>query len=104
MKKLKSFKEAVASHLGGQKELAGKIHFNESIDRMKQLFDAKEYEKVLEACEEILRIDAGNMTAKIFMQKAGATIDDEIESKIVKNYTKRARKRSWNIRKMRKGL
>ena len=82
--KVKKLQEAAASHLGGQKELAGKIHFNESIDRMKQLFDAKEYEKVLEACEEILRIDAGNMTAKIFMQKAVATIDDEIESKIVK--------------------
>ncbi|MEK7171604.1 MAG: hypothetical protein AAB739_01715 [Patescibacteria group bacterium] len=82
--KVKKLQEAAASHLGGQKELAGKIHFNESIDRMKQLFDAKEYEKVLETCEEILRIDAGNMTAKIFMQKAVATIDDEIESKIVK--------------------
>lgn len=82
--KVKRLKETAKSHLGGQKELAGKIHFNESIDRMKQLFDTKEYEKVLEACEEILRIDAGNMTAKIFMQKASATIDDEIESKIVK--------------------
>lgn len=81
--KVKRLKETAKSHLGGQKELAGKIHFNESVDRMKQLFDAKEYEKVLEACEEILRIDAGNMTAKIFMQKASATIDDEIESKIV---------------------
>lgn len=80
--KVKHLKETAKSHLGGQKELAGKIHLNESIDRMKQLFDAKEYEKVLQACEEILRIEPGNLTAKIFIQKATATIDAEIESKI----------------------
>lgn len=81
--KVKRLAETAKSHLGGQKELAGKIHFNESVDRMKQLFDAKEYEKVLQACEEILRIEPGNLTAKIFMQKASATIDEEIESKII---------------------
>lgn len=81
--KVKRLRETVKSHLGGQKELAGKIHFNESVDRMKQLFDAKEYEKVLQAAEEILRMEPENLTAKIFMQKASATIDAEIESKIV---------------------
>lgn len=81
--KVKHLVETAKSHLGGKKELAGKIHLNESIDRMKQLFDAKEYEKVLQAAEEILRIEPGNLTAKIFMQKAAATIDKEVESKIV---------------------
>lgn len=81
--KVKKLEETAKSHLGGKKELAGKIHLNESVDRMKQLFDAKEYEKVLQAAEEILRIEPGNLTAKIFMQKATATINKEIESKIV---------------------
>ncbi len=82
--KVKRLANTVESHLGGKKELAGKIHFNESIDRMKQLFDAKEYEKVLQACEEILRIDSGNLAAKFFIQKASATIKTEIEISIVK--------------------
>ncbi|MBI4994894.1 hypothetical protein HZC21_04610 [Candidatus Peregrinibacteria bacterium] len=86
--KVKRLQETAASHLGGQKQLAGKIHFNESIDRMKQLFDAKEYEKVLQAAEEILHIEPKNLTAKIFMQKASATIDEEIGSKIVEKLKK----------------
>lgn len=81
--KVKRLADTVELHLGGKKELAGKIHLNESIDRMKRLFDAKEYEKVLQACEEILRIDSGNLSAKIFIQKASATIKTEIESKIM---------------------
>lgn len=78
------------AHLAEKKLLASKIHFNESILRMKDLFSHGEYEKVLQACEEIDRLDAGNFTAKIFKEKAKAALHHEIEEKMLQQL-----KESW---------
>lgn len=72
------------AHLAEQKMIAEKIHFNESIARMKDLFKSSEYEKVIQACEEIDRLDPGNFTARVFRKKAIRTIRAEIEILTVK--------------------
>lgn len=63
--------------------LAEKIHLNESVARMKELFKNAEYEKVLQSCEEIDRLDPGNFTARVFRKKAATTIHAEIEDATV---------------------
>lgn len=72
------------SHLAEQKLIAEKIHLNESIVRMKDLFKNSEYEKVLQACEEISRLDPGNFTARVFRKKAERMLRSEIEMLTVK--------------------
>lgn len=71
-------------NLAHQRLLAEKIHLNESIVRMKDLFSASEYEKVIQACEEIDRLDPRNLTARIFKKKARAAMEDEADFQIVK--------------------
>ena len=71
------------THLASQNVLSSKIHLNESIERMKQLFKNAEYEKVLQMCEEIDRLNPGNFTARTFKKKARATIEREINEKTV---------------------
>ncbi len=71
-------------HLAEQKLLAEKIHLNESVVRMKELFKSAEYEKAIQACEEILRIDPANFVAKMFAKKARVTIRDESNDLMVK--------------------
>lgn len=75
------------AHLAERKLIAEKIHLNESIDRMKSLFTAGEYEKVIQSCEEIDRIDPGNFTARVFRKKALSTINAEIEELAAKRLT-----------------
>ena len=82
--KVKRLTLQAKAHLAEQKLIAEKIHLNESIVRMKDLFKNAEYEKVIQACEEILRIDRGNFTAKVFAKKARKTIRDESNDLIVK--------------------
>lgn len=72
------------SHLAEQKMIAEKIHLNESIARMKELFSKAEYEMVLQSCEEIERLDPGNFTARVFRKKAKRTIKAEIDVLAVK--------------------
>ncbi|MBP9718508.1 hypothetical protein KBD59_04405 [Candidatus Gracilibacteria bacterium] len=65
------------SHLSEKKILASKINLNESIARMKELFKTNEYEKVIQACDEILQLDAHCVTAQVFRKKAEATLEKE---------------------------
>lgn len=71
-------------HLAHQKAVAAKIHLNESIVRMKDLFKNAEYEKVIQTCAEIDRLDPGNFTARIFQRKAEKTMRMESDEMIVK--------------------
>lgn len=71
-------------HWAEQKLLAERIHLNESMNRMKDLFRHTEYEKVMQACEEILRLDPKNFTAKLFREKAKSAITREIDQAVVK--------------------
>lgn len=82
--KVKNSAFRVKEQLAHQKILAAKIHLNESIARMKDLFKNSEYEKVIQACEEIDRLDPGNFTARVFRKKAENTIASETETKCVK--------------------
>lgn len=75
------------AHLAQQRVLAEKIHLNESIARMKELFKTAEYEKVIQACEEIDRQDPGNFTAKAFKKKAQKTMAAETEVLVVRTLT-----------------
>lgn len=72
------------SHLAEQKMIAEKIHLNESVTRMKELFKNAEYEMVLQSCEEIERLDPGNFTARVFRKKAKRTMRAEIDILTVK--------------------
>lgn len=72
------------AHLAEQKLLAEKIHLNESVVRMEELFKSAEYEKTIQACEEILRIDSANFSAKLFAKKARTTIRIESNDLMVK--------------------
>ncbi len=57
--------------------LDSKIHLNESIERMKKLWNTHEYEKVDQACDEILQQDARNFTAKIYKKKSASILANE---------------------------
>lgn len=70
-------------HLAEREMIAARIHLNESIKRMKQLFREGEYEKAVEACEEIERLDPKNFSARIFKKKARRVIQAEIETEMV---------------------
>lgn len=86
-KKVKSLILQTKSQLAEQRVLAAKIALNESVARMKELFNASEYEKVIQACEEIDRLDPGNFAARMFHKKAQATMNAEsdiLESKQLK--------------------
>lgn len=81
----------VKAELAERKLLEAKIRLNESIVRMKDLFSKAAYEKVVQACEEIGRLDPGNLTAKIFRKKAERTIHIEIAHQMVQKL-----KDAWN--------
>lgn len=83
-KKVKQLVLQAQERVAHQKLLAAKIHLNESIARMKDLFKAAEYEKVIQSCEEIDRLDPGNFTARVFKKKAASTIESEINTQAVK--------------------
>lgn len=74
----------IKEHFGEQKMIAEKMHLNESIERMKALFKSAEYEKTVQACEEIDRIEHGNFTAGVFKKKALETIKVETDIEAVK--------------------
>lgn len=82
--KVKNLSIQAKTHLASQKMLADRIHLNESVARMKALFKQAEYEKVLQACEEIERLERGSWNARIFRKKAKRTIHREIEAAITK--------------------
>ncbi|PJC37465.1 hypothetical protein CO046_00360 [Candidatus Peregrinibacteria bacterium CG_4_9_14_0_2_um_filter_53_11] len=75
------------AHIAEKKLLASKITLNESIARMKELFTKREYEKVLQACDEIESIDPGNWTGRSYKKKAQATIERESDSVELKQLT-----------------
>lgn len=83
-KKVRQLLELAKDHFASQKFLAEKIHLNESIMRMKQLFKNGEYEKVIQACEEISRLDPKNFTSRAFRKKAKKVIEEEIDRTVVK--------------------
>lgn len=70
----------VKAQLAERKILAEKIHLNESIARMKELFKSAEYEHVLQSAAEIDRLDPGNISARIFKKKAIDTMQAETEA------------------------
>lgn len=83
-KEVKRLALRARSHLAEQKLIAEKIHLNESVARMKELFNKAEYEMVLQSCEEIERLDPGNFTAQVFRKKAKRTMKAEIDVLAVK--------------------
>lgn len=83
-KKIQNILYQIKEHFGEQKMIAEKMHLNESILRMKELFKQAEYEKTVQACEEIDRLEHGNFTAKVFKKKALQTIKIETEAAAVK--------------------
>lgn len=83
-KKVQGLALRAKEHLAHQKAVAAKIQLNESFVRMKELFKNSEYEKVIQACAEIDRMDPGNFTAKIFRRKAEKTMRAESDEMVVK--------------------
>ena len=83
-KKVQELTSQARARLAEQKTLAAHIHLNESVARMKELFEASEYEKTVQACDEILHLDAKNITAKIFHTKAEKIIEEENSEAMVK--------------------
>lgn len=71
-------------HLLGKKQTEEKILVNEGVKRLKELFDAQEYEKVVEAADGILQLDSRNITAKIYRQRAEETMEKEIDLAVLK--------------------
>lgn len=69
--------------LSERKVLAAKVELNLSIARMKVLFDHAEYEKVLQACDEIEQMSPRNFSALLFRKKTKNAIDEEIERQSV---------------------
>jgi len=82
--KIQNILYQIKEHFGEQKMIAEKMNLNESILRMKELFRHAEYEKTVQACEEIDRMEHGNFTAKVFKKKALQTIKIETEVAAVK--------------------
>lgn len=82
--KVKSLMASALARASEQKLLERKIYINESIERMKKLFNEREYEKSAQACEEILRIDPKNLNGRAYMAKAISTIKREIDEGAVK--------------------
>ncbi|GEM_PF-6291458 len=83
-KKVQSLAFRAKEHFAHQKAVAAKIQLNESLARMKELFKNAEYEKVIQSCAEIERMDPGNFTAKIFHRKAEKTMRAESDEMVVK--------------------
>lgn len=81
---VKKLKGQTQMQLSEQKGVSARMDINEGITRMKDLFDHSEYEKVLQACEEINNIDPGNFTAKVFKTKAQDLLHSESNKLIVK--------------------
>lgn len=86
--KVKRLELRAKEHFASQRMLAARIYLNESVVRMKELFKNREYEKVIQACEEILRLEPKNFSAKIFKKKAEQTITSEIEIAVMEQLKK----------------
>lgn len=83
--------ERTREHDTRARMLDSKIHLNENVDRMKQLWATREYEKVIQSCEEILQQDPSNLTAKLYRSKAHSTLlreSDELETRQLKVHWK----------------
>ena len=82
--KIKNLAFQASERMAEHSLIADKVHLNESIVRMKELFKAGEYEKVLQSCEEILRPDPGNISAVVFLKKADETLGKETNILVLK--------------------
>jgi len=82
--KLISLQKRALSHLNDQNKVSGKIAINESEQRLKDLYKSAEYEKVVQACNEIFLAEPGNIAAKIYKSKAERSLESE-SSKIILN-------------------
>lgn len=71
-------------HITEKKKLVRRIRMNEGVKRIKDLFSEREYEKVLQMCEDLLQIDPKNFTAHLYQKKAQDTIEEEIDAAIAK--------------------
>lgn len=89
----------VKAQIAERKILADRIHLNESIARMKALFKNAEYEKVIQSAEEIERLDAGNVSARIFRKKALQTMKEEIDDLVVKKLKEAAKNSNIDYKK-----
>lgn len=86
-------------HLAEQQMIAAKIHLNESIARMKELFKTAEYEKVIQACIEIERLSPKNFSARMFHKKALRTIEREVNALSLKKMKEQAKELEEEYRK-----
>lgn len=82
-KEVKKLSLRAKEHMAEQRALAAKIHLNESIIRMKELFKNADYEKVIQSCDEISLLDPNNFTARLFRKKAQNTMMEESNTLIV---------------------
>lgn len=82
--RLKELAFNAKTHIAETQALAERIHLNESIVRMKELFKNQEYEMVIQAAEEIERLDPKNGTSKMYKKKADKTMHDESNRLIMK--------------------
>lgn len=70
--------------LSEKKKIDMRMTVNEGMKRIKNLFVAQEYEKVLQACEDVMTWDKDNLIAKIYRKKAESAIEDETDSRALK--------------------
>lgn len=82
-KLLKLIRDA-EDHVSKKKTLLRRIQVNEGVKRIKDLFAAREYEKTIQACEELLLIDPKNLTGHLYKQKAVDTIETENDAAVFK--------------------
>lgn len=82
--RVKQLQSQIKGHLSERSEVSQRMDLNESIARMKDLFDKSEFEKVVEVCNEIENLNPGNFSAKVFKGKAEKIMQKESNRLIVK--------------------
>lgn len=80
--KVKNLLLEARKKLQEKKKIETQILVNEGEKRIKTLFDQQEYEKVLQACEELRFLDTRNLVAMLYDRKARAVIIEEIDQKV----------------------
>ncbi|KKU80455.1 MAG: hypothetical protein UY05_C0007G0007 [Candidatus Peregrinibacteria bacterium GW2011_GWA2_47_7] len=82
--KLQALIADAVTHLEEKKKIQKKIDINEGTARVKELFEAQEYEKVLKACEDSMVLDPHNVVARLYHQKAQNIMEAENDIAVLK--------------------
>lgn len=82
--KVQQLKKQLQGHLTEQRTIENRMNINESVQRLKELFKHAEYEKVLQACDEIQHIDGKNIEAALYRAKAERNLEKESFRIVVK--------------------